>query len=344
MLRGLRPAGRGAGIGCLDRCCHDPGCQGLAMNSELTDALCHKYAEVPNVSSAPAEPLEAFLAWGTARPTRQSVFVKSASHGAAPALLVSPGLHGRALVGELNASGFHRAPTGLREAHCNWTVHYDTRAPAKDVRPYGHGARNCLEVCCHDPTCKALEVLSSGHGHNSRECNEISGVPLLDSEQRPLGSGSDLAHPWALLHDKPQRWSVVVKAGTAATSIAGAHEAPRGSDRRTSGERAGQQGAGEPQAGPAAAGPRGLGLGPQVRARAGPAARRPLGDPEVAVAQPTSLLNLDVFQIIFLLITVYALAKISGFAGKKASSTWSLPPCLTRLGGRALTGPKCPDL
>ncbi|CAK0883167.1 unnamed protein product, partial [Prorocentrum cordatum] len=67
-------------------------------------------------------------------------------------------------------------------AHCNWTVHYDRRAAAKDVRPYGHGYRRCLEVCCHDPTCKALEVKSSGHGHHG-ECNEISGAPTLDSAQ-----------------------------------------------------------------------------------------------------------------------------------------------------------------
>eukprot|EP00971_Amphidinium_carterae_P246343 4892903-Amphidinium_carterae.2 len=102
---------------------------------------------------------------------------------------------------------------------CQWEVHYDKWIKSFDgasngrAGEYEHpgpfGGEHCLVQCCRDPTCTALELLSS----ERFQCYKYSSLPreLKGVSGSPLGDGEWLKH-------KSTKWSIFVKVGGVHTS------------------------------------------------------------------------------------------------------------------------------
>jgi len=218
----FEPGLYGLGTRCLERCCRDPSCKGVALESTL-DTQCYKYAKGPKSLDGPGEPLAKFLAGNRVR--EWSIVVKKPVEELSSQVNVSRSLVGMPMLtdGMQNAiaSRSRRVPglvsreapldkrlRGPSDTECEWTVHYNKWIPTFDRGEYTHddafgGAHApCLDKCCQDPSCTGLAMESS----ELYQCYKYSHVPsgLSESDSHKLGDGLWLLH-------KPQAWSIMVK-------------------------------------------------------------------------------------------------------------------------------------
>lgn len=212
----------GYGEHCLEVCCHDPDCKGLALDSS-DKWTCFRYTKLPSKDELvkhPSKPLGDGI-WLLNQKQAWSVFEKEAASPDSPrfhpfvhhALSWSRrGIHHR---GEAppHASMVVRAPR--HSDNCKWDVYYDLWEPSFDKSEYrspAGGGMHCLEACCKDPTCHGIQMESI----ELFQCYKYSTSPNLHGRH-----GQFLADSRWLLH-KSKAWSVFMKAGVLPAGAPGA--------------------------------------------------------------------------------------------------------------------------
>lgn len=206
----------GYGEHCLEVCCQDPACHGLALDSS-EQWSCFRYSQLPariKLSKHPAQPLGDGL-WLLHRKQAWSVFVKEAAGSSSSQQPVHPFVQhalswSRQGVQHQGAAAPHASikPVAHHDS-CRWEVHYDMWEPSfinREYRPnvQAAGGAHCFEACCRDETCTGIQMLSS----ELAQCYKYKTLP--DFQGRP---GRDLGDSRWLLERKAA-WSVFVKAGT----------------------------------------------------------------------------------------------------------------------------------
>lgn len=201
-----------SGVQCLEACCRDPSCAGLALESSM-ESQCYKYAQVPaELSGQRGQPLAQYV--DAPRQPAWSVFVKATAAGADSRALPPSTLlrEEEARVPALRsvqeeAAVDARLRRSLEPPHvCEWTVYYDKWIPSFQGGEYEHnnafGGAHCLEACCEDPSCRGLALESS----EMYQCYKYGTPPAALSGMRgePLGDGNWLRH-------RRTAWSIMVK-------------------------------------------------------------------------------------------------------------------------------------
>lgn len=219
--------GAAGGAHCLEACCRDPSCHGLALQSSL-ESQCYKYVRAPHVSDESPSPLAEFLA--AERVSQWSIFIKhvhQAPVGPSLPLLTAPvsqslqhavATRPRPLAGMVSEeSALDKKLRGVDPAHsgyhsrCEWTVFYNTWMPSFVHGEYTHDetggpSAHCLQKCCEDATCKGLTLESS----ELYQCYKYEQLPqgLNMHEGKRLGNGR-----W--LSKQRKAWSIFAKSAHA---------------------------------------------------------------------------------------------------------------------------------
>lgn len=222
--------GRVAGLECLEACCKDPSCAGLAIESSL-ESQCYRYPTAPKELAAAEKkledvtdhghggvPLATFLAGD--RVPEWSVLIKRvppAASASAPAVQVVSDSLRRAVVtrprrvpnlASKEAALDRQLRNGLaaQPPHCQWKVHYDTWrgnfASGEYMHDLGDDRMSCLEHCCADPSCTGLQMEST----EKFQCYKYTKPPVNLAAKQSLNLGDG-----AWLRRKPAKWSVFVK-------------------------------------------------------------------------------------------------------------------------------------
>lgn len=213
----------GFGEHCLEVCCRDPDCKGLALDSS-DSWTCFRYKQLPSkveLAKHPAQPLGDGL-WLLHRKQAWNVFEKEAAAPGVPKF--HPFMHHSMSWSRRGIHGQGEAPHASMVARpkadpndCQWEVHYDTWVPTFDKGEYKHssgGGLHCLEACCRDPTCHGIQMESV----ELYQCYKYSKSPDLHSRPgRLLGDSR-----WLL--GKKTAWSVFMKAGPLPAGAPGAHQ------------------------------------------------------------------------------------------------------------------------
>lgn len=202
---------------CLEACCQDPGCKGLAIEAEERWS-CFRYQQSPSegvLAKYPAQPLDDGL-WLVERQQAWSVLVKedvgpsSMPHPVHPSLLHALSWSGGRTIQSHDAVARRTSvPKPPHHTdHCQWEVHYDVWEPSYDRGEYRQafkfaGGAHCLEACCRDTKCTGIQMMSS----ELYECYKYSKAPDLHGR-----SGSPLGDSRWLLQKAPA-WSVFMKVG-----------------------------------------------------------------------------------------------------------------------------------
>lgn len=194
------------GARCLEACCKDPTCSGLAFGS-TEKFQCYKYSSLPaELDGLKTVPLGDGQ-WLLNKRSAWSIFIKggvvSSSGGAAPGSqsFPTPSEKARTVDVRMVSAG---SPTAYET--CDWTVFYDKWLPSFEPGEYEPnndlGGSHCLEACCKDPTCLGLALEST----EKFQCYRYRSLPgdLQTSEGQSLGDGE-----WLL--KKKSAWSIFVK-------------------------------------------------------------------------------------------------------------------------------------
>eukprot|EP00928_Gymnodinium_smaydae_P081643 TRINITY_DN65120_c0_g1_i1.p1 TRINITY_DN65120_c0_g1~~TRINITY_DN65120_c0_g1_i1.p1 ORF type:complete len:577 (+),score=60.22 TRINITY_DN65120_c0_g1_i1:146-1876(+) len=181
-------------IPCLEACCEDPTCKGLALESNELHQ-CYKYNDVPrDLEGEHGKPL-GDARWLLRMRNSWSIFVKLP----APSLALPPASHA------------HDSVASTTHSDCEWMVFYDHWMPtfANSNQEYtfdssasAYGGAHCLQACCGDPTCRGLALQSS----ELSQCYKYALYPHVPSSV----SGQLLGDGQWLLSKKPA-WSIFVK-------------------------------------------------------------------------------------------------------------------------------------
>lgn len=204
-----------AGVHCLHRCCADPSCDGLAIESSL-QYQCYRYKQLPTELASNGESFMTFLRqpriprWSILKKIPLAVGQQGAYVGETDLVAIAK-LEAADAVNTTKQSEESKLDRKLRAAlepphTCEWKVYYDTWIPSFEAGEYessgSDGGVHCLEACCGDPTCTGLALESS----EMYQCYRYAQLPKrLPSEGwSSLGDGK-----W--LRSKKSAWSIFVK-------------------------------------------------------------------------------------------------------------------------------------
>lgn len=188
--------GREGGAHCMDACCADATCKGIAlMSNEMYQ--CYKYSELPpELTPKLGQPLGTG-AWMHPLKPAWSIFVKSGGAVSAVSTVAQAG------------------------SACGWKVHYDlwvhTFAEGEYEPNNELGGVHCLAACCQDPTCDGLALMST----EESQCYKYKNLPPAAASH----DGTNLGDGQWLLTRKPA-WSIFVKTHvkrTASPTRSGTH-------------------------------------------------------------------------------------------------------------------------
>jgi len=162
------------GLSCLQACCYDVDCAGIAIKSSL-QSQCYKYSSIPTRLSSSAPLLTDFVTHGKA--TAWSFLLKT--HAARGSQTQDAAQRHPALIPAFHASGINEKP--LQEAanqqmpvkftksslktkeslSCKWSVYYNHSAVKEgylDGAMLTEDERQCMHSCCEDEICHGFAL------------------------------------------------------------------------------------------------------------------------------------------------------------------------------------------
>jgi len=173
--------GREGGAHCLDACCADATCKGIALMSDEI-YQCYKYSQLPTEVTQQSGQRLGNGHWMQPLKPAWSIFVKSGG--------VVSGVSTLAHIGSA----------------CGWEVHYDlwvhTFAQGEYEPNNQLGGEHCLVACCHDVACEGIALMSN----EEFQCYKYKNLPAAVASHE----GTDLGDGQWLLKRKPA-WSIFVK-------------------------------------------------------------------------------------------------------------------------------------
>jgi len=227
----------GAGILCLEACCQDPNCKGIAIQSSL-QSQCYKFSNTSLDLASSAPSLAEFLT--QRRVSTWSILLK----GRAPVnsqqqLLALPApelgttsekegvdegddsieddvvmqTQPSSAISKQETSTNKRSENMQLTTNCQWAVHYDTWVNSFEKGEYlsRSGALDgvhCLDACCQDPSCQGLALESA----ELYQCYKYGNVPK-ELKELNLAMGQPLKDG-AWLRQLQPKWSIFIKNST----------------------------------------------------------------------------------------------------------------------------------